>query len=332
MKISVLRSRDLRRTLTTVSWLLVVQAVLVAAFVLPGYKPEAHDIPVGVVGPPDVVQALEAKAGDDFDVTRYDSEAAAREAIDDREVYGALLVDGQQQRLLTASAASNTVAQMLRGLAERAGDDVQVKDVKPLDSEDPRGATLNLLFLPLISVCFTAVLALGALKLSARGLVAGVTVFAALGGLVVTAFMSEGLGALPGSYLALSGLMALTILAIALPVAGLHRLLGQAGIGVGAVLFLVIGNPASGNGTAPELLPSFWRQISQLMPPGAGGTGMRNIAYFDGAALGHPIVVLTAYALAGVLIIAGADAVRRRRNRSDVEVDVVEPLEERRAA
>jgi hypothetical protein len=332
MKISVLRSRDLRRTLTTVSWLLVVQAVLVAAFVLPGYKPEAHDIPVGVVGPPDVVRALEAKAGDDFDVTRYGSEAAAREAIDDREVYGALLVDGQQQRLLTASAASNTVAQMLRGLAERAGDDVQVKDVKPLDSEDPRGATLNLLFLPLISVCFTAVLALGALKLSARGLVAGVTVFAALGGLVVTAFMSEGLGALPGSYLALSGLMALTILAIALPVAGLHRLLGQAGIGVGAVLFLVIGNPASGNGTAPELLPSFWRQISQLMPPGAGGTGMRNIAYFDGAALGHPIVVLTAYALAGVLIIAGADAVRRRRNRSDVEVDVVEPLEERRAA
>jgi hypothetical protein len=324
--------RAARRPLVTVSWLLLVQAVLIAAFVLPGYKPEAHHVPVGVVGPPHVAKALEAKTGDDFTVTRYASESAARDAIDDRDVYGALIVDGKDRRLLTASAASNTVAQMLRGAAEKAAGDVQVEDVKPLDSDDPRGATINLLFLPLISVCFTAVLAVGALKLSARGLLAVVTVFAALGGLAVTALMSEGLGALPGSYLALSGLTALTILAIALPVAGLHRLLGQAGIGIGAVLFLVIGNPASGNGTAPELLPGFWRWISQLMPPGAGGTGLRNTSYFDGAALGQPILVLTGYAVAGALLVVVADAVRRRRSRSEVELEVAEPLEERRAA
>jgi hypothetical protein len=329
VNLSALRSRDLRRTLVTVSWLLVVQAVLVAAFVLPGYKPEAHHVPVGVVAPPEAVHALEAKAGDDFDLTRYDSEADARDAIDDRDVYGVLLAEAEQQRLLIASAASNTVGQMLRGLAEQAGDDVQVKDVKPLDSDDPRGATINLLFLPLISVCFTGILAIGALQLSLRGLLGAVTLFAALGGLTVAAFMSAGIGALPGPYLALSGLTALTILAIALPVAGLHRLLGQAGIGLGALLFLVIGNPASGNGTAPELLPNVWRQISQLMPPGAGGTGLRNVAYFDGAALAQPILVLTTYAIAGALIVAAADAVRRRRKP---EIEVVEPLEERKAA
>ena len=39
---SRLRSADLRRTVTTVTVLLVVQAVLVVAFVLPGYKPHAH--------------------------------------------------------------------------------------------------------------------------------------------------------------------------------------------------------------------------------------------------------------------------------------------------
>jgi hypothetical protein len=306
--------------------------VLVAAFVLPGYKPEAHHVPVGLVGPQDVARALEAKTGDDFTVTRYASESDARAAIDDRDVYGALIVDGKDRRLLTASAASNTVAQMLRGATENAAGDVQVEDVRPLDSDDPRGATINLLFLPLISVCFTATLAVGALKLSARGLMAVVTLFAALGGLGVIALLAYGLGALPGSYLALSGLTALTILAIALPVAGLHRLLGQAGIGIGAVLFLVIGNPASGNGTAPELLPGFWRWISQLMPPGAGGTGLRNTSYFDGAALAQPILVLTAYAVAGVLLVAMADGVRRRRNKVDAEVEVVRPLEERKAA
>jgi hypothetical protein len=324
--------RAARRTLVTVSWLLLAQAVLVAAFVLPGYKPEAHHVPVGVVGPQEVARALETKSGDDFTVTRYASESAARDAIDDRDVYGALIVDGKERRLLTASAASNTVAQMLRGAADKAAGDVQVTDVKPLDSDDPRGATLNLLFLPLISVCFTAALAFGALSLSVRGLIAGVGAFAVLGGLAVTALLAYGLGALPGSYLALSGLTALTILAIALPVAGLHRLLGQAGIGVGAVLFLVIGNPASGNGTAPELLPGFWRWISQLMPPGAGGTGLRNTSYFDGAALGQPILVLTGYAVAGALLVGVADAVHRRRSRSEVELEVAEPLEERRAA
>jgi hypothetical protein len=329
VNLSAVRSRDLRRTLVTVSWLLVVQAVLVAAFVLPGYKPEAHHVPVGVVAPPEAVHAVEAKAGDDFDLTPYDSEADARDAIDDRDVYGALLADGERQQLLIASAASNTVGQMLRGLGERADDDVQVTDVEPLDRDDPRGATINLLFLPLISVCFTGILAIGALRLSLRGLIGAVTLFSALGGLAVAAFMSAGIGALPGSYLALSGLTALTILAIAMPVAGLHRLLGPAGIGLGAVLFLVIGNPASGNGTAPELLPNFWRQIGQLMPPGAGGSGMRNVAYFDGAALTQPILVLTGYAVAGALIVAAADVVRRRRKP---ELEVVEPLEERKAA
>lgn len=321
------------RTLGTVGVLLLVQAVLVCAFVLPGYKPEAHHVPVGVVGPAAVADALAAKAGDDFSVTRYASEAAAREAIEEREVYGALIVDGSEQHLLTASAASPTVAQLLRGTAQAVSEDVEVSDLKPLDSDDPRGATINLLFLPLISVCFTAVLALGALGLSARKLIGAVSLFGALGGLAVTALIAYGLGAMPGDYLALSGVMALSILAMALPTAALHRLFGQAGIALGAVLFLVIANPASGNGTAPELLPGFWRWISQLMPPGAGGTGLRNTSYFDGNALAQPLLVLGGYVLAGGLLVLAADASRRRRDRAADGADSAEgPTELRRAA
>jgi hypothetical protein len=118
---------------------------------------------------------------------------------------------------------------------------------------------------------------------------------------------------MPGPYLSLAGVMALTVLAMALPTAALHRLLGQAGIGIGAVLFLVLANPASGNGSAPELLPGFWRAFGQLMPPGAGGTGLRNTSYFDGNAVTGPLVVLGCFALVGGLGVLAADALRRRR-------------------
>jgi hypothetical protein len=298
------------RFLRTFGWLLAVQATLVFAFVYPGYHPDPHHVPVGVVGPRAAVASVEAKAGGSFDVTRYASERAARSAIDRREVYGALVVDRSGNHLLVASAASFTVAQLLRGLAERSRPHVDVHDVKPLDAQDPRGATINLMFLPLVGVCLSAVLALAALGLSRRRLVGAVGLFSVLGGLSATAVVAECLGALPGSYVALSGVTAMTILAIALPVAGLHRLLGKAGILVGSAFFLVIANPASGNGTAPELLPNVWRAIGRLMPPGAGGTSLRNTAYFEGHAIVGPLLILACYAVAGCLLVLGADAAR----------------------
>jgi hypothetical protein len=302
------------RVVKILAILLVAQAALVAAFVLPQHKPEPHAVPVGVVGPSSLANAIEAKQPGAFDVKLYASEADARHAIEHRQVYGALVVGRAEQHLLVASAASASVAQLLRGaFAEHAS---AVTDLKPLVEEDPRGATLNLVFLPLIMVCIPAVLLFSPLRLKTRGLIGGVTLFAALGGLAVVALVAEGLGALPGSYLALSGVAAVTILAIALPTAGLHRLFGHAGIALGAVLFILIANPASGNGSAPELLPDFWRQISQFMPPGAGGQSLRNTAYFDGNAIVQPLLVLSAYVVAGVMLMLAGDAVRKLRERS----------------
>jgi hypothetical protein len=38
------------------------------------------------------------------------------------------------------------------------------------------------------------------------------------------------------------------------------------------------------------------------MPPGAGATAMRNVAYFDGAALLVPLVVLVVWSLVGAAL------------------------------
>jgi hypothetical protein len=286
---------------------------MVFAFVFPGNQPKPHHVPVGFVGPSQIQTALSAKTGSAFRLRSYRSEKDARAGIQHREVYGAFISDRRHNELLVASAASVSVAQLLRGAVAEAKTPAQLHDAAPLNENDPRGVTINLMFLPLIVVCFTAVMALGTLRLSRSRLIGAVGLFAALGGFGVTALVSLGLGALPGSFLALSGVTALSIFAIALPTAGFHRLFGPAGVALGAVVFLVIANPASGNATAPELLPGFWRWISQLMPPGAGGTGLRNVAYFDGNATVGPVLVLAAYAAMGVALVIGADAIRRRR-------------------
>jgi hypothetical protein len=179
----------------------------------------------------------------------------------------------------------------------------------------------------LIIVSSIAVLGLTSVGLRGARLVGAILVFAALGGLTVMGLIAEGIGAVPGSYVGLSAVTALIIAAIALPIAGLQRLLGQAGGVLGGLFFMLLANPASGNATAPEMLPGFWRQLSQLMPPGGGGTSLRNVAYFDGNALLQPLLVLSAYAVAGALLVAGGEALRRRRARKESDTDQAAPAD-----
>jgi HAD superfamily hydrolase (TIGR01509 family) len=85
---------------------------------------EPRDLPVGVAGPTaqaqQVEQKLEAQDGA-FDVHRYANEADARDAIADRDIYGAVAVTATGAKVLTATAASPTVAQMITNAAhERA--------------------------------------------------------------------------------------------------------------------------------------------------------------------------------------------------------------------
>lgn len=313
------------RLLKVVAGLLAVLAVFASAFVLPAHKPEAHHVPVGVVGPPSVRDSLEAVKPGALDVKSYATEADARHAIDHREIYGALVGN----RLLVASAASNSVAQAFRNAAAQAKQHVTVEDVVPLAAEDSRGATLNQLSLALIIACSLAVLALTSLGYRGRRLLGAIGLFALTGGSVVVALIGKAVGTLPGSYLVLSAAATLLLLAIALPMAGLQRLLGQAGGAVGGLFFMLVANPASGNPSAPEMLPDGWRTISQLMPPGAGGTTLRNIAYFHGNALLRPLLVLSAYAAGGLALALLGEALRRRRTRIP---QTPKPAELKRAA
>jgi len=122
------------------------------------------------------------------------------------------------------------------------------------------------------------------------------------GGLAMAAVVQGWLDALEGSYWANAGVITVGLLAVTLPVMGLHRLLGDAGIGLGGLVVVLVGNPLSGVTSAPELLPLGW--LGQLLPPGAVGTALRGTSYFDGAGTGQALLVLGCWVAAGFALAA----------------------------
>ena len=237
---------------------------------------------------------------------RYRDAAAARAGIRDREVYGAFVAAPGGVTLMTASAASPVVAQLLR---EAAGEAAQVRDVVPTTADDPRGVALAAVALPLvIGGIVTGVLS-GLIAPLGRRQVGLLLAGAVLAGVVAVAILQAWLGVIGGSWLANVGALSLAVLAIAATVAGLQALLGPPGIAIAALLMVLIGNPFSGIASAPELLSRPAGTIGQLMPPGAAGNLLRSTAFFDGAAAVGHAAVLAAWALFGL----GALAVAARR-------------------
>ena len=287
-------------------------ALVMTLFAWPSARLEPRDLPVGVAGPTAAVQSVQqrlAAADGSFDVHRYADEAAARNAIADRDVYGAVVLTQDGAKALTASAASRTVAQMLTRAANEAHRPAptaraSVEDVVP---DEQASSALPSSVLPLvIAGSIAGVLTL----LLATGFVSRVALLvtgALLGGLAANLVLQSWLDVVDGDWLVNAGGLGLTILATGALVAGLQALIGQKGAMLAGVTMTLIGNPFSGASSAPELRPQPVGAIGQLMPPGAGAELLRSTGFFDGAAAAGHVAVLGAWALAGlgILLVAG---------------------------
>lgn len=283
--------------------------LLVAAFTWPPSDFGPRDLPIMVAGPSAAVAPVKAQlaqqAGSDaFDVTVVPNRTAAEDAIRQRDAYGAVVVGRHGPEVLTASAGSAQVAQMLTQMAaemgEKSGTKVPVHDVVRAPSGDPRGLVFGSGAFPLAvgGIMLGAVTSLALRRTRDRAIVVIGAAIAA--GLTMTAILQYGLDALDGHYVANAGIVALALLAVALPIIGLRHVIGLPGIGIVALVVLLVGNPLSGITSAPELLPYGW--LGQFLPPGAAGSALRGEAFFDGAGVGVPLLVLAAWALAGHLL------------------------------
>ncbi|MFJ6514186.1 ABC transporter permease [Streptomyces sp. NPDC091406] len=295
-----------RRAVAVILLVPLMVTLALWAFAWPAARIAPRDLPVGVAGAAPAAQQLEQRfeqRGGAFEVHRYDDEAAARTAIEDRVVYGAVVATPQGPHLLTASAASPVVSQLLREAVTASapkGTPVEVTDVVAAPPGDPRGSALGASVLPLAlaGMAAGAVVTLMGLR-GARGALT-LLAAAALVGLAATAVTHSWLGVITGDWWTEAGALALTVLAIGSAVAGLGALFGSRGIGLGALLMVLLGNSFSGVTSAPQLLPEPVGAIGQWLPPGAGGSLLRSVAFFDGSAAGGAVWTLSLWSALGL--------------------------------
>jgi hypothetical protein len=99
------------RLLLGLGVVLVVQALFVVSYVGALHKPQPHNVPFGTTGASPLAAAVEQQIS--LKTRTYADEAAARRAIDERAIYGALITGDAGATLFVAPAASNAVATAL---------------------------------------------------------------------------------------------------------------------------------------------------------------------------------------------------------------------------
>jgi MFS family permease len=297
---------------------LLAGVLFLASNVAALHAPQPHGVKVAVAGAPAV--ALQRALGPAYTVREV---ASVERAVRRRDAYAGLDVPGG--RVVTASAGGYSAAMTLQQALTRAAPKLGVAkprpvDVAPLQPGDPRGQSLQMIVLGTIIGGFmmgvlTAQLALGE-RLEARGL--SYLGFAVVFGLLVALVLDPLIGALTGHFAAVWLWAGVTALAIALGVGAFARVLGQPGIPLAMLLFLVLGNPSAGASTPDPFLPGLWRTVGPWLPPHAMASALTGSTYFE-ASLLQPALVLGAWIVvpAGLLIVLD----RRRGSRRALAYD-----------
>ena len=284
-----------------------VQVLFVFCLGYPALHASPHGVPIGVAGPPAArgqFDAALARQKGAFDVHDYASAFAARAAIRDRDVYGALVVTPGGPELLVASAANPAMAAMLASSAEALGHGrpVTVTNLVAAPRKDPEetGALTTLLPLILVSLALGAVLAFAERR--AWRLLGWCAAASVVAGLAVSG-VASGLGTFTGSYWADAGVFALLVLGLSASSAGLVSVRPLRPLeGLFVLIMIFLGIPSAGALVPPELLAEPWRAIGPDLPPAAALDAMRGITFFDGAAVGRPLTVLACWAALGALL------------------------------
>lgn len=138
--------------------------------------------------------------------------------------------------------------------------------------------------------------------------------YAVIGGALTALILNVWFGLVPGDFATLWAAFGATYLATASFIVGVSALSSPlAGLGLGAVVTMFIGNPISGATMPSVFLPGAWGQIGQMMVPGASSTLLRSIAYFPEAATSGQWLVLGSWIAFGLLTGVIGWAVKERR-------------------
>jgi hypothetical protein len=289
---------------------LVLTLAFAVSYVGAFHNPTPHLVPVA--GPPAVVAQLNALPGDPIDARQASSRPSALSEVDDRQVYGAF--DAATNRLFVASAANRATAVALeatfnRAAAAQAKPAVRVTDVKPLPPKDSNGTAVFYAAIAWVFGGYIASTLIGLIgdprsrstrRAAARiGALAGHSIVA---GILSVLILRASFDVFSGHVVALCAIAALTIFASGAASAGIQAAAGPAGTGLVILVFVILGNAASGGAFARPLLPGLWRTVGGVLPPGASVDLARSALFVDGARIAGPILVLVAWAAVGTAL------------------------------
>ncbi|WP_169251882.1 ABC transporter permease [Brevibacterium sp. 'Marine'] len=344
-----------------------VVSLVMLAFSWPTVTSDPKDLPIAAVGDEAQIDQIAGNAPDGMlDLTTVDTRAEAVRLIEEREVYGAFVLEDEPE-ILIAKAASPAVAQQLStigtqmqhsidqqaisGLQEGskklqeqmqraleaaaagqapsqgspAGDgadpvasaqevpQVTITDVVPLSDDDPSGAGLAIAGLPLtLGGIIGGVLTSMGIR-SRRMRLVGTLVYGVVGGLALALIMQTWFGILQADFAINALAIGLSIAATVGLINGFVSLIGPAGIAVGAVLTMFIGNPIASLNQPKEFLAGSWGEIGQFFVPGAAGTLLRDLSYFPDAPLALQWWVLSAWLAVGIALILVGHVIAHRK-------------------
>ncbi|QEU91063.1 hypothetical protein [Streptomyces kanamyceticus] len=284
--------------------------------------PEPHEMPVAVVGSGARAQVLarsvEDKAGDALDVRTVASREQAVDALKSLDIAGAYVPGAKSPELIVASAGSDmsamAVEKVFTPVATGQGVPLKVTDVAPTVSDDPTGQGLFFLLVAVSIGSYASVAVLGAagagLRMRVRaGLVVGVSfavslIGAALAGPVFH-LVHQGLwGVWAMSWLYAAGILFIGI--------GLHTFLKRWTTLAMMVLFVMLNFTSSGGLFRPELQNGFFGSLHSFWNGAGFVEGIRSHLYFGGHELGGHVWTLTAWLVAGLVLVAVAGRWERR--------------------
>jgi len=299
----------------------VVAGLLALVFLIgligPAIKsPAPHDIPIGLVNAnPQMVTAL--FSGGAFDVTTYDTEQAARAAIDSRDIDGALVIGPGGPKLIVAGAAGDGVTGVITGvftqMFAQQGQRLPVEIVHPFSSGDPHGLILFFVILAILvaTLISQALIALRkGISLPTRlSVVALFAIVAAPTAMGLATWIAGDYGS--GVWMAIA-FLALGSAAIGAVVAGAAALLGRPGIALSAVIVVLLDLVCSGGPIGSQLLPDAYRWLAPGMPAGQLYSAVRGALFFDNQGITEPFGVLSLWLLGGLILMVIGQLISRR--------------------
>lgn len=287
----------------------VLAAVIALAFTWTSVSSEPRDVPVGIVATDQQYAATNHHLdAEDIALHRVPDRETALERIEQRDLYGAIILTGDPE-VVIASAASPVIGQALTDLTPalsqlHPGDaPVTVTDAAPWQNSDPAGAGFGTAGFPIVLTGFLGGVFISLLIHGRTRRLATALAYSAVVAVLLTLVLQPVLGILHGNPILNALTIALTALSGTGLIAGLNTLLGRLGLPLGVFFLLLFANPLAGFAMPAAFYPAPWGQIGQWLAPGAAATLLKAHSYFPHQDVHAAWITLAAWAGLGVLLL-----------------------------